>query len=91
MDGLSFDSIMESEDSWLERDFGEEVRKVVTQWLGIRRRGLDGFSMAFLQACCSVLKVDIMKVVSDFHARGKFEKSLNALFITLKSKDPKCY
>jgi hypothetical protein len=29
-----------------------------------------------------------MKVFSDFHARGKFEKSLNASFITLIPKIP---
>jgi len=29
-----------------------------------------------------------MKVLSDFHARGKFEKSLNASLISLISKIP---
>jgi hypothetical protein len=32
--------------------------------------------------------VDIIKVFSDFHVRGKFEKSLNASFITLILKTP---
>jgi hypothetical protein len=49
---------------------------------GDKALGPDGFSMAFFQACWNVLKVDIMKAFSDFHARGKFEKSLNASFIT---------
>jgi hypothetical protein len=89
VDGLSFDSIMESEACWLERDFGEEeVRKVVTAMAGDKAPGPDGFSMAFFQACWDVLRVDIMKVFSDFHARGKFEKSLNASFITLIPKIP---
>jgi hypothetical protein len=44
--------------------------------------------MAFFQACWDVLRMDIMKVFSDFHARGKFEKSLNASFITLIPKIP---
>jgi hypothetical protein len=35
-----------------------------------------------------VLKVDIMGVFLDFHDCGKFEKSLNASFITLISKKP---
>jgi hypothetical protein len=30
--------------------------------------------------------MDIMKVVVEFHARGMFEKSLNATFISLISK-----
>ena len=39
--------------------------------------------MAFFQACWDVLKVDIMNVFHDFHTRGLFEKSFNAIFITL--------
>jgi hypothetical protein len=50
---------------------------------GDKAPGPDGFSMAFFQACCVVLKEDIMKVFPDFHARGKFERSLNASFISL--------
>jgi hypothetical protein len=69
----------------LEKDF-EEVRKVVAEMNGDKALGsvdTDCFSMSFFQACWDVLKVDIIKVFSDFHARGKFERSLNALFITL--------
>jgi hypothetical protein len=42
-----------------------------------------GYSKAFFQACWDVLKEDIMKLFHDFHARGKFERSLNATFIAL--------
>jgi hypothetical protein len=45
--------------------------------------GPNGFSMAFFQACWDILKDDIIKVFYDFHARGKFERSLNATFIAL--------
>jgi hypothetical protein len=48
--------------------------------------GLDGFSVAFFQACWDVLRGGIMEVLRDFHDRGFFEKSLNALFISLISK-----
>jgi hypothetical protein len=52
VDGLSFDSILEFEACWWERDFGEEeVRKVVKAMVGDKASGLDGFSMAFFQAC----------------------------------------
>jgi hypothetical protein len=87
LDGLSFDSILENEASWLERDFEEEeVRKVVAAMDDDKPPGPDGFSMAFFQACWDVLKVDIMKVFSDFHASGKFVRSLNASFIALIPK-----
>jgi hypothetical protein len=36
-----------------------------------------------------VLKEDIIKVFRNFHARGKFEMSLNATFIPLIPKNPK--
>jgi hypothetical protein len=45
--------------------------------------------MAFFQACWDVVRVDIMKVFDDFHARGLFEKSLNASFISLIPKVPR--
>jgi hypothetical protein len=89
VDGLSFDSILDSGACWLERDFGvEEVRKVVKAMVGDKAPGSGGFSMTFFQACWDVLSVDIRKVFSDFYARGKFEKSLNALFISLIPKIP---
>lgn len=42
--------------------------------------------MALFQACWDILKDDTMKVFQDFHASGKFERSLNATFITLIPK-----
>jgi len=44
--------------------------------------------MAFFQDCWVLLKEDIMKDFRDLHARGKFEKRLNATFIALIPKTP---
>jgi hypothetical protein len=89
VDGISFDSILEVEASWLERDFEEEeVKKVVSKTNGNKALGHDGFSMALFQTCWDVVKEDIMKVFSAFHAKGMFEKSLNATFILLILKIP---
>jgi hypothetical protein len=57
---------------------------------------VDSYSMVFFQPCWDVLKEDIMKVFHDFHVRGKFERSLNATFITIILKilggvDPKYF
>jgi hypothetical protein len=41
--------------------------------------GPDSYSMTFL-------KEDIMKVFHDFHAKDKFERSLNVTFIVLIPK-----
>jgi hypothetical protein len=47
VDGISFDSILESKASWLERAFEEEeVRKVVSGMDGDKAPGPDGFSVA---------------------------------------------
>jgi hypothetical protein len=51
VDGISFDSILESEANWLERAFEEEVRKVVLVMVKDKAPGSDGFSIAFFQAC----------------------------------------
>jgi hypothetical protein len=89
VDGLSFDSIDEVEASWLEREFEErEVWEVVKAMNGDKASGPDGYSMAFFQACWVVLKEDIMKVFHEFHASGKFERSLNATFLALIPKIP---
>jgi hypothetical protein len=89
LDDLSFDAILESKASWLERAFEEEeVRKVVFAMNGDKEPGPDGFTMAFFQACWEVLRLDIMEVFSDFHAREVFEKSLNVSFIALIPKIP---
>lgn len=42
---------------------------------------LDGFSKAFFQACCDLVKENIMEWFQDFHARIKFVKILNVTFI----------
>jgi len=81
LDDLSFDAILESEASWLERAFEEEeVRKVVFAMNGDKAPGPDGFTMAFFQACWEVLRLDIMEVFSDFHAREVFEKESECFF-----------
>jgi hypothetical protein len=89
LDDLFFDANLESEASWLKRAFEEEeVRKVVFAMNGDKAPGPDGFTMAFFQACWEILRLDIMEVFSDFHAREVFEKSLNVSFIALIPKIP---
>lgn len=66
----------------------DQVWKVATAMVRDKAPRLGSFSMAFIQASWDVLRVDNMKVFSDFHARGMFENSLNALFIMLSLKTP---
>jgi hypothetical protein len=48
--------------------------------------GPDGFTLAFFQDCWGVVKEDFMAVFAEFHARGKFVKSINSTFISLIPK-----
>jgi hypothetical protein len=87
LDDLEFDSLSTGEASSLEAPFLErEVKDVIFGMDENKAPGLDDFSLAFFQACWDVLKEDIMAVFSDFHAHGKFEKSLNFTFISLIPK-----
>jgi hypothetical protein len=86
LDGLAFDSI-DVEASWLEISFEEsEVLEVVKGMNSDKAPDSNDFIMAFFQVCWDVIKEDIMEVFHDFHASSKFEKSLNAIFITLIPK-----
>jgi hypothetical protein len=89
LDDLEFESLSKGEAASLEAPFLEkEVKEVIYGMNGNKAPGPDGFSIAFFQACWEVLKNDIMAVFSDFHARSKFEKSLNSTFISLIPKVP---
>lgn len=45
--------------------------------------GPNNFSIRFFQVCWEVLKEDLTNVFRELHSNGKFEKSLNAIFIAL--------
>jgi hypothetical protein len=64
------------------------VLEVVKAMNGGNALRLDGSYVAFFQACWAILKEDIMKVFCEFHVRGKFGRSLNAMFIALIPKIP---
>ena len=69
---------------WLERPFEEaEIFDVVQSFHGDKSPGSDGFPLAFFQTCWGIVKPDLMAVFHHFFAKGQFEKSLNATFISL--------
>jgi len=87
VDDLSFPSIDEEDRIWLEREFEEdEIWAIIPNFKGDKAPGLDGFSMAFFQKCWEILKNDIFAVLKEFYSTGKFEKSLNATFVSLIPK-----
>jgi hypothetical protein len=75
LDGLSFDAISAEEAMWMEHIMNRD-----------KAPSPDGFSLAFFQSCWEILKEHIANVFHEFHARGKFERSLNVTFISLIHK-----
>jgi hypothetical protein len=87
LDNLEFDRLNGVEASSLEDPFEErEVREVIKGMDRDKAPGPDGFSMAFFQDCWEVGKGDFIAVFEEFHARGKFVKSINSTFISLIPK-----
>jgi hypothetical protein len=83
---LPLQSIDMEESRWLEREFEEEVLKVVKNMKGYKAPGPDGFSMDFIKACWGVIKEDFMAVFREFHSKARLQDSLNASFIALIPK-----
>jgi hypothetical protein len=87
LDNVEFDRLNGEEASSLEDPFEErEVREVIKGMDRDKAPGPDGFFMAFFQDCWEVVKEDFMAVFEEFHARGKFVKSINSTFISLIPK-----
>ena len=71
----------------MDRPFEEdEVSGAVSGFNGDKSPTPDGFSMTFSQSCWSILKLDIMDVLHNFHEQAVFERSLNVSFLALIPK-----
>ena len=87
LDDVKFSCISEEDALWLDRPFDkEEVFGVISDFMGDKALGPDGFSMAFFQSCWCILKAEIMAVFQNFHTQAVFEKSLNTSFLALIPK-----
>lgn len=87
LDRMPFNSIDRASAAHLEWQFEkEEILQAPRNMDGDKEPGSDGFSFAFFQACWSVFKGDIMHFFSEFHTNCVFEKSSNAVFVTLIPK-----
>ena len=87
LDSLEFDRLNVEEASSLEEPFEEkEVWEVIKGMDRDKASGPNGFTLAFFQDCWGVVKEDFLAVFAEFHARGKFVKSINSTFISLIPK-----
>ena len=71
----------------MERSFEkDEILSMVKDMERDKAPGPDGFSIAFFHHCWRVVERDVLAVFEEFYQHYKFEKSLNATFITLIPK-----
>ena len=86
-DGLEFDSIDLVDRGLMERPFDrEEVLQVLQNLQGDKAPGPDGITMTFFQKCWRIVEVDVMAFFGEVYEYGRFERSLNATFISLIPK-----
>ncbi|GKV48276.1 hypothetical protein SLEP1_g55098 [Rubroshorea leprosula] len=91
LEGLNFKSISEANRCMLTQPFTEdEVKLVVWSCDSSKAPGLDGFSFGLLKNEWEVIKVDVMKFLTDFHKNGRLVRGSNASFLVLipKTENP---
>ncbi|CAJ2667257.1 unnamed protein product [Trifolium pratense] len=87
LDGLSFNSLSEEDNSSLLSPFSvEEVREVVWNSDGNKCPGPNGFNFNFLKTCWDILKTDVMEFLNEFHSSASLPKAITASFLTLVPK-----
>ena len=87
LNGLDFDRIKVEEAASLEELFSmEEVYSALSELNGDKAPSPDGFPLTFWQFCWEFVKDEIMGFFKEFHARGRFVKSLNTTFLVLVPK-----
>ncbi|XP_077223456.1 uncharacterized protein LOC143857069 [Tasmannia lanceolata] len=78
---VEFNSLSLEECSKLERPFEiEEIEKGVFSLAKDKAPGLDGFCLAFFQACWSVVKNDILRFFREFHEGMSLDRDDTLLF-----------
>lgn len=53
---------------------------------GVEAPSLDGFTIAFFKHCWNTMEGSVLQEFQEFFTHCKFEKSLNATFVTLIPK-----
>jgi len=75
---------------FIEPSKEENIKKVVCDCDGNKSSILNGFNFNFIKSCWDVVEIDIIKVIHEFHANGRFSRRTNASFFTIipKKDDP---
>lgn len=84
---LPFYQINHQDNELLSRQFSkDEIREAVWSCDGNKSPRPHGSSLTLIKRCWSFLKIDIMKMMLDFHRNGVLPMGVNAAFITFIPK-----
>ncbi|RVW16447.1 Transposon TX1 uncharacterized 149 kDa protein [Vitis vinifera] len=87
LEGLHLKSLDHSEAEALEVPFTEEeIFAALMDMNGDKAPGLDGFTVAFWQACWDFAKEEIVELFKELYDQKSFTKSLNATFLVIIPK-----
>ncbi|XP_058758239.1 uncharacterized protein LOC131631463 [Vicia villosa] len=86
-EGLVLNCLSEVDTERLERVFTEEeVKEAVWSCDGNKSPSSDGFSLEFFNSNWEVVKVDVVRLVADFHEKARLTKACTSVFIALIPK-----
>ena len=84
---MSLPTLRDFDKEYIKRPFTEEeVIKALRDCYGDKAPSPDGMAMAFLQFNWNTVKIDVMRMFSEFFSSKKFVSSVNATFIGLIPK-----
>jgi len=87
MEGLNFRKLSGREGAALLKPFSiEEVRAAVWECDNFKCPGSDGVNLGFIKDFWDILKVNVMRFISEFHRNGRLAKGINSTFIALIPK-----
>ena len=87
IEGLRLERLSSQEAESLELSFfEEEIHSALMEMNGDKALGLDGFTVAFWQACWDFVKEEILELFKEFYDQSSFSKSLNTTFLVLIPK-----
>ena len=87
IEGMHLDRLNSREVEVLELPFTEEeIYSALMEMNGDKTPSLDGFIVAFWQACWDFVKEEIVDLFKEFYDQISFSKSLNTTFLVLIPK-----
>jgi len=87
MDALNFRTVNCRDKAVLIKSFSlDEVKAAVWDWDNFKCPGPDGVNLGFIKDFWDILKIDVIRFLTEFHRNGRLAKGINNTFIALIPK-----